>query len=182
MALRHLTDTEIQDYLDENLSQKQTSVLKQYLESCDSCQNELSKYQYLYTGLKNDADINLSPNFSQFLISKIREESTEIFHIAFRDILFSIIGLLIAVGTTLYYVGLKPLAASFNSMLKPQVDNSIAIFSTFKQLLAGLNININLLVFAGLILLIIIALDRILYKYRDKLRSFLKYHQFNTIN
>ena len=174
MALKHLTDKEIQDYLDGNLSQEKNLIVKQHLDFCESCQSEFNEYKNLYAGLKNDADVSLSPNFSKSVISKIQQEAPTTFNIRFRDILLSIMGLLFAVGTTLYYVDFKPVMKSLNKSLKQPIDNSTAIFSSLKQALETLNVDFNLIVFAGLILLIIIAVDHFLYRNKDKLFSFLK--------
>jgi len=81
-------------------------------------------------------------------------------------------GLLFAVGTTLYYVDFKPVMKSLNKSLKQPIDNSTAIFSSLKQALETLNVDFNLIVFAGLILLIIIAVDHFLIVNKDKLFPF----------
>ena len=174
MALKHLTDADIQDYLDGNLSQKQTSNVTQHLDTCNSCKNELSKYKSLYSELRTDTGISLSTNFSKSVISRLQGESTEVFYLRFWDVFLSVIGLVFAVGTTLYFVDFKPLAKPFTDILQPQIDFSILIFTNLKGVLAELNIDINLFVFAGLILLVIIALDHVIYRHKDKLVSFVK--------
>ena len=174
MAVTHLTDAEMQDYLDGNLSQKQVAIFMKHLKTCNSCQNELHEYKNLYTELKSDAEIQLSANFSKSVISKIQQESPTISYARFRDILLSIIGLIIAVGITLYFVDLKPLTKSFSNIINPLVDSAIVIFTNVQNYMSILNIDINLFVVAGLILLVIIAIDHILYRHKDKLFSLLK--------
>ena len=174
MVLRHLIDTEIQDYLDGNLPPIQAKIMEEHLESCNSCQNELSQYRSLYMELKNEIGINLSPNFSKSVISKIQQQSPETFYIRIRDIFLSIIGLLVAVSTSIYVVDFKPLAKAFTNIFSPQIDDSIEVFSNIKELLVGLNINVILFIFAGVVLLVIIAIDRMIFRHKDKLFAFLR--------
>ncbi len=174
MALKHLSDTEIQDYIDGNLSQKQTAILNDHLCTCKKCQKELDEYQVLFTELKKEPTINLSTHFTKTIISKINQESTETFNISLRDILLSVLGLILAIGTTFAFVDVKTLLKSFNSMFKPQVDSGITIFTKFQQLMAAMNIDINLFLFAGIILLIILLIDHVVYRHRHKLISFMR--------
>ena len=77
MAVKHLTDAEIQDYLDGNLKQEHVFIVTQHLEACELCQKELHQYKILYSELKSDIDINLSPNFANTVSAKLRKESPD---------------------------------------------------------------------------------------------------------
>ena len=149
MALNHLTDSDIQNYLDGNLTHKQISTIEQHIADCESCKNEVANYHELYQGLKEDTGFKLSPNFSQSIILKIQGDLPITFHIRIRDVFLSVIGLIFALGITLYYVDFKPLIKVFSNNFSAQIGNSIAVVSNMKGLHEGLNLDFNLFLFAG---------------------------------
>lgn len=162
MAIRHLTDEEIQEYLDGTLSQEH-SFLVTHLESCDLCQNELRQYKSLYTGLESDFNFNLSPGFSKSVILGLQKELKEKHYVNYWYAFLSIIGIIIGLGTTFYFVDFKPFITVIPNTFKLQDYLIPAIYSFLKNYLTGLNINLTLLGFAGLILLVISILDHFIF-------------------
>ena len=64
---RHLTDDEIQEYLDTRSSELADRVEK-HTASCDRCGSMLQHYASLYSGLGDDSDFNLSIDFTKNVI------------------------------------------------------------------------------------------------------------------
>jgi len=166
MSLRHLTDEEIQEYLDENLSPENELLFDTHLEICPHCQESLKQYQSLYVGLANDKGLNLSKNFTESVVSRFPVEAEVKSYFNYANVFLTILGISIAVGVTFYYVDLKPLGRAFLNIILPQYEFGSAFVASAKSFLVGLNGNLSLLAFAGLTLLIIAALDRALVQPR----------------
>ncbi len=167
MAIRHLTDEEIQDYIDGNLSTESRSV-HTHLRRCQLCQKALAEYQSLYLGLKDDKGFKFSSNFAKSVISKLPQEPATKSHFKYAEIFLVTMGLVVAGFAAFYFVDLKPLGETIARILLPQFHFISESFLSMRSLLTQLNINISLLVFSGLTLLIIGALDHILFHPRRK--------------
>lgn len=168
MSLKHLTDEEIQEYLDGNLSPQNASLFERHLESCSFCKESLKQYQSLYVGLVNDEGFDLPKSFVKSVISRLQAEPEAKSHFNYANIFLTILGIIIAVGITFYYLDLEPLGKAISNILLSQYEFGSALLVSIKSFLAGLNGNISLLALAGLTLLMIAALDRLVFqtKYR----------------
>ncbi|MDZ7263997.1 MAG: zf-HC2 domain-containing protein, partial [candidate division KSB1 bacterium] len=78
MITMHLSDDQIQDFLDQNLSQEDRLLVNEHLRNCQQCQNELSRYQRLYMALNQETVIELSPAWSAAVMKRIRAEVRKI--------------------------------------------------------------------------------------------------------
>jgi len=163
MKGRHLTEEEIQDFLDGNFSDEKTN-LKHHLETCRICQNTLKQYQSLYAGLEIDPGYTLSKAFAKSIVSKLSLEHASPFSSPSAEIAFIIAGIFLALGATLFFVDLRPLAETVSRIALPKAALSTSILQPIRNLLAGLNGSLYLLPFAGLALLSVAALDRFIHK------------------
>jgi hypothetical protein len=159
MPLKHLTDDDIQDYLDGNLSRQNALSVERHMDTCPLCREALRQYQDLYVNLKEDRGFDLSKGFARSIIKRLPAEEEAKSHFSFVNIFLAILGIIISAGVTLYYVDLRPLGRAFSYIL-PRYEFGSEFFAFIKDFLVGLNGNVGLLVFALLILLIIAALDR----------------------
>jgi hypothetical protein len=168
MLLKHLTDEEIQDYLDGNLSRQKALLVERHLESCPLCQEALKQYQGLYVGLKDDLGFDFSKGFAKSVIKRLPAKGETESHFNYLNIFLTILGIIISVGVTLYYVDLRPLGRAFSHILFPPQEFGSGLVAFIKNLLVGLNGNVGLLIFAILTLVIIGALDHFVFqpKYR----------------
>jgi len=166
MSLRHLTDEEIQEYLDGNLSPQDVSLFETHLKSCPHCHESLRQYQSLYAGLASDEGFKLSESFAKSVISKLSVEVKPKSRFNYANVFLTILGIVIALGITFYYVDLKSLGQAISRVLIPQYEFGSTFVASVKSFLMGLNGNLSLLAFAGLTLLIIAALDRVLVQPR----------------
>lgn len=67
MGNRHLTENDIQEYLDTQ-SPELIDRVKQHTASCDKCGSMLQEYVSLYSGLGDDAGFDLSADFAKNVI------------------------------------------------------------------------------------------------------------------
>ena len=101
--MNHLSDEQIQKYLDKDHSLNKADIEK-HLKTCDSCQQNVIVYKQLYTNLADETGFMLSANFSESVVNRIRkkEEKSKNF---FEGLLLAIAGLF-SVGLVFYFTNL----------------------------------------------------------------------------
>ena len=68
--MNHLTDNQIQNYLDNNKSENIIEI-KNHLNNCETCRLNLSAYQKIYGLLENETLPELAHDFLQSTINKL---------------------------------------------------------------------------------------------------------------
>lgn len=172
--MTHLTDEELQNYLDGNISHSQISIFEQHIESCERCQFELAQYRSLYVELKEDVAFDLSPNFSNAVIKAVQVGAKKALLARLWNLLLPVIGIAVGIGVMIYYVDFKPFIKVFADSLNPGRYFDSAVLSELNQVLAKLNVNLNIIVFAGLSLLAVILIDYLISRHKEKLFSYLR--------
>lgn len=167
MSLKHLTDEEIQDYLDENLSREIAILTKRHLESCSLCREAVKQYQGVYAGLDQDKGFDLSKGFAKSVVKILPEQKEAKPPFDLLNVFLMILGVIVAAGVTIRYVDLRPLGSALSHLLPgPQLGSGAVAF--VEDLLAGLNGNLGLLILGVLTLVIIGGLDRFLLQPRHR--------------
>ena len=167
MAAKHLTEEAIQQYLDGNLSHQQSEDIREHIEKCDGCRAIYSQYKLLYTELKTDMGLELSPNFSKTIINSLVQRKSGF---SFEEIIIAVVGIVLSIGATIYYFNFKPIFEIFTSL---SVKNH-QMLTYFQDILQRSNIDLSLLIFASFILLTIIVLDYIFSRNKNRLRSYFR--------
>lgn len=173
MALRHLTDDEIQEFLAGNKPKKQ-EWLSLHLKNCDVCQRHLLRYQNLVTALEKEVEFNLPADFSISVIKKIATESVESSQNRLLNFILVAAALLIGMGTALFFTDLKPMLDTFKPLTEMQKYFNFNWLPILIKYVDGLNLNIGLLGFALLILSVVSAIDHFILQSKHKLTSFLR--------
>ena len=171
MVTRHLTDSEIQSYLDGKLNDEQYKFCNRHFQICQSCRHELQRYEKLYAGLKESPAIQFSPEFSHTVLNKIEthRRSRGISRIWKIGLLAA--GTLLAIGVMFYMLNIVSLFVPFFLKLKLEYDS---IITGIQKVTGGLTIDISLFVLAGVILLLIFVIDSIITRHRGKLSSLIR--------
>jgi len=165
--LKHLTDEEIQNYLDGNLSRDIALLTERHLETCPLCREAVKQYQGVYAGLDQDKGFDLSRGFSKSVVKMLPAEGEAKSPFDLLNIFLTILGVIVAAGVTIYYVDLRPLGSAFSHILPgPQLGSGVVAF--VEDLLVGLNGNLGLLILGVLTLVIIGGLDRFLLQPRHR--------------
>ena len=167
MQLKHLTDQEIQSYLDGNLSSEIAILTKRHLETCPLCREAVKQYQGVYAGLDEDKGFDLSKGFAKSVVKMLPPQGETKSPFDLLNVFLTILGVIVAAGVTIYYVDLRPLGRAFSHILPgPQLGSGVVTF--VEDLLVGLNGNLGLLILGVLTLLIIGGLDRLLLQPRHR--------------
>lgn len=172
--MTHLTEEELQNYLDRNISYSQAAIFEQHLESCKKCQSELADYQRLYQGLKNDKDFALAPDFSNSVMDAVRSEAKKAWLDRLWNVLLPVIGIAVGIGVMIRYVNFTPFIKAFGDSLNPNRYFDSTALTSLTDVLSKLNVNLSLIVFAGLSLLAVILIDQLLSRHKAKFFSYLK--------
>jgi anti-sigma factor RsiW len=162
MTTRHLTDAQIQDWLDGNLSAK--STVAEHLERCPRCQEEVAAYRTLFRELKHPVEFSLSPDFATNVTQQIQAGEYRFSSQWWSGILITG-GFLLAIAINVYYLGAGTILAGLNR-IKDTFVNFLLAFETVKNAAVALNLNQSLIFVAALVLIFIFLLDRLILQHR----------------
>ncbi len=165
--MRHLTDIEIQDFIDGNLPGR-AEKFEEHLHECADCRKSAREYQIIFGQLNADNTPVLAPNFAKAVMSKIAPEPVKK-----PDLSFALyIGLsLISVAITFFFVGYDKI---LNIFKLPQSTQSVNQYveSIFAPMTKYLNFDFSYILYTLLVLAIIGGVD---YLVRNRPRKPISY-------
>lgn len=161
MIDRHLTDDELQSYLDgDPLSDREW--VEDHLRVCDRCREELARYEQLYMELAEDEGYELSPDFEDSVISGLPERPVPRPRWQPAHILALILGAIASLSALVYFIGLKE-AGELIVGIGARFGEAAALFyDAALGLLLTLNVDAHLFLYAVLILVFVVTMDHIL--------------------
>ncbi len=169
MSIIHLSDSDIQEYLDR---QSNKEKVESHILSCEECAIAIAEYESLYATLAVDEAPQLSVNFVDATMDIVREE-TMLAESNKGFYLYSFMSMVCAIIFMKYYAGYDFSAFKFEL---PTMNNFIAdwtIFDAAATLYQTSTSTVNVLLFAGLILLIVALADSVISrKAMHKVSSF----------
>ncbi len=168
--MKHLSDEEIQDYLDGNAPHKKNRI-EDHLKSCVHCQNLLSQYQELYIDLKQEPQFQLSEEWIPAIMKKLvsMPKTRLLFRFA-KNLLLGIgfLWLTTVAITIAYLIDSKPWKEIYSQSSDLISDLQTLFFASIDQLLSDLVGKPYLLLFAGLALLTVAVIDHWIIQPRIK--------------
>ncbi len=167
MQLKHLTDEEIQEYLDGNLSEDVALLTREHLKACPLCREAVKQYQSVYVGLGDDRGFELSKGFARSVVNKLPAEAEAKSYSGIVNVLLVALGVAVSLGVTLYLIDLKPLGKALSDFI-PGPELGTGLLDLAEGLLVGLNGNVEFLIVALLIFLLVAGLDRFVLQPRYK--------------
>lgn len=165
MSTQHLSDTQIQDWVEGNLSD--ASAAARHLENCPHCQAEVATYRELFQELEKPAEFSLSPDFAVNVTRQIQTDGHR-FSSQWWSWLLITCGFLLGIGINVYYLG----AETIFSGMERFKDSFVRILLTFefvKRAAVSLNFNQSLIFVAVLVLVCTFLLDRFVLQHRKSL-------------
>ena len=169
--MNHLSDTEIQDYLDSNIPGEKTGI-HAHLDSCTLCRDKLRQYELLYTGLNADRIPTLRPDFAASVAAAIKDELVVSSRSVIWIILTSVLGIAGIIACSIYFVNFTRLLSVFRK-LSFRNYFEFSFISEYKEHLYSAGIDVNLVVFVALGLIAIGIIDYLVRRHREKPVSFL---------
>jgi anti-sigma factor RsiW len=156
--LNHLSDEQIQDFLDGNLPDREEEI-RAHLDSCTRCREEADRYLVLYMELTKAPENALMPGFADRVVADLQPETGNGKFAVDRLVLATAaLGCLI---TTLILFGWGPIAALGTSLLRGAMR---LWFDTAGSAWLDAHLETPLLLAAGAVLCLVAAADRLVLK------------------
>jgi len=183
VAIEHLTESILQDYLDGNLGNREIEI-KNHLDNCTLCSARLEQYQQLYTELEVDTVPALSTDFSKAVMSQIAqfdpksaEVETEKRRFASPALIYVIIGTITAIASIIYFVNLEPLLRAFRITTVSDYINRVIVdkvsLATADLGSVGDRFDFSLVLMVLATLIVIGGIDFIVRNYKHRTASFM---------
>ena len=151
--MKHLTDDQIQSYLDGNRLDN-IEKIKQHLSECSECQTQLDAYENLYVLMGEKSEIpDLSDTFATNTMSKIKIKDEKKWTI-FENV-FIVISFIISISLIIYFFNFNGIVSIFKGI-------DFSLFSGIsKKLINALTSNTIYLIVAIVITVAIELIDRL---------------------
>lgn len=158
MANKHVTDFEIQEYLDGNTEALHPEFV-QHLDTCAECRQRAASYQQLYSGLKSEQELTLPANFAERVLSQIQPAPHQEKTFNWQLFLLIFTGLVAGLGISIHFIGLQKIRNGFSAVLNPFTGIFETIFSSFRNVIAISNTTATLLILSGLVIGVVYLID-----------------------
>jgi anti-sigma factor RsiW len=164
MAVRHLSDEQIQRYLDGDMSRDSDAA--HHLQHCPACMRQLELYREVYEGLQQDVGFELTPDFAESFMARLAAVSEKSSRASFVGLILLVFGTAVTAGLVLYFLEVKALNEILASLSAFVVEFGLSFVESLKIATASLGVSMDIALSTGLILLTFTAIDRILAHYR----------------
>ena len=155
--MKHLTDKIIQMYL-EGRNPEQNDFIEKHLKICKKCKDAVANYKLIFSGLKSDIGFDLPDNFTKQVISKIKAAETSKSRIKSYWMFLLFFGIFAISCSALLFIDVGTKVSDFFSGLKLETG----FLETSRNAINNLDLNIGLLLGAGLVLLFIAIIDNLI--------------------
>ncbi|MBU1320667.1 MAG: hypothetical protein KKG33_02975 [candidate division Zixibacteria bacterium] len=127
MGSKHLTDEEIQGFLDER-SVDCSAEIANHLDICPECHTRAEQYSRLNVGLSDESGFELPVDFTSTILNSIVAEMKAPFWQRHFESLVAAAGLLMTLAAVAYFVDLTAVAKSLMriDLFRPFHDNAVA--------------------------------------------------------
>jgi hypothetical protein len=178
VSQNHLTDTQLQDYLDDNISKADPIAV--HLNSCRHCQQALAVYKNLYTAIEKDPGFDLSPAFAEAVINRLPNiqpvaESTDSARFHVKDSIVLFIAVAAAIAAAIYFINPEVLIKQLTGWMELPTLPENQILNEANGYFSQLNLGATTIIFAVLTFAGIGIIDRIIAhrRHQQKPVSFL---------
>jgi ABC-type multidrug transport system fused ATPase/permease subunit len=162
---KHLTDDQLQEYLDGNLNDSDPCV--RHLKSCPSCKRALDNYRTIYLALETEPAFGLSPEFVNNVMSRLPEEKTPAkketrgrARIYERIIAFASIAAVMAAA--FYFINPMTLIKSVFGWTDQSFSSGNQILNILSGYFSGLGLNPMMFLLTALTIITIAVIDYII--------------------
>ena len=174
MSIEHLSDKRIQEHLDNKSRSGRLSPGEQrHLESCELCRGAMADYGHLYSGLAQEERRLLSSDFTARTMARIRSLEKPAAAMSRSMLFLVVIGIVTVCSVVNYFVNIKSILYAIESFSVGRLTSSTTIVSAMEQWSAKLGGNLDILVFAGLLLILVGLVDKLLVKQKASRAYFL---------
>jgi anti-sigma factor RsiW len=158
MAVEHLSDDRIQEYLDGVLAPPEHTRVKDHLDSCAQCRQTAGRYRALYHALAEQPAVELSGDFAD----KVTNQAAGCRPSRFNPIwLWPVAAVAVFVVTHIWFVSLTPVWTSVEAMFDAQAESLTGMLHKWGSIVNNYATTGRILLGAALSLLMVAGLDRL---------------------
>nr|MBN2277860.1 hypothetical protein [candidate division Zixibacteria bacterium] len=158
--MMHLNDIDIQEYLDGHAGSR-TAGIENHLKECTRCREELEQYKTLVSDLQIDMIASLPADFAASTAAAIGEMKKAKARSRPWSWILGSTGILGALATVIFLVDFGAIFEALIKSLTPEKAN-IAFLGELRALLESSGLNPIWVIWLGIILIIVSALDYII--------------------
>jgi hypothetical protein len=164
MAVKHLTDGEIQSYLEG--AWPPNTEISRHLKKCAICQQELQSYRQVYRALKQDSGFELSSGFAESVMGRLTATTMSTSQSSLINSILIILGSIITLGITLYFTNGAVVIETLKGVSSEIAHVGSTLIESFQSVTSSLGVRADVLLFSVMLLLMFTVLDRILLRSR----------------
>jgi hypothetical protein len=171
VAVNHLSEVQIQEYLDNTIVSGKQDIIA-HLDHCPLCRSRVKEYEVLFKQLKKAEPKPLPVDFASKVMKQIEAESSTADRRSAWSVMFAVLGTIIGLISIAYFINFKPVFAFFKlSDIRQYFDR--VFLDELNGLARYLNVDIGTILYVGLVLIVIAAIDTIIRHNRRRPISFL---------
>ncbi len=161
MKYRHLTDEEIQSYLDNQL-ESDAGWVKVHIDECGFCRNQLAQYKSLYAELGKEPDYSLSENSMNVVMNRIGDREGSKSPLFGKYFLLSVFSVVATVACASYFLDIRKVIDGMLRLHKSQMELLGSSVDFTYNIIKGMNLEPSSIALAAIILSIILLFDLLL--------------------
>ena len=159
MALAHISDEQIQGYLDGNPTGREK--VAKHLVSCPVCREAVKEYRLLWATLADDHGFELPQEFAAAVAARVVQPAKASRHSWLVDLSLVIVPVAACLVTASLFIDFSHLWAGVKQFLAANFGSNVAALSATKAFLAQFGIKSSLLASAAATMLLIAVADRL---------------------
>ncbi len=156
--MRHLTEREIQEFVD-TASSAQDEDIRRHLAECNVCRAQVAAYRRLSVHLADDSGFELAPNFAASVMERIAPAEAE--RSAWSLVAAIAASLVVVLGAALVFVDLDLILAPLVTVRTWLESIGASTFTSIESMLSAVNVSPVLLALAILVVLSLAAVERL---------------------
>ena len=169
--MNHLTDDEIQEYLDGRLPDRAAAV-ETHLRGCKSCREKVKQYELLYADLETDQIPALHADFAGKVAAALGRQLATERRSRLRIILASVAGIICLLASAIYFLNVPHLLGALRKLSLENYLN-LEFVSRYKELVESSGVNLSLVLFVLLALVAVWVIDYMVRRHSRRPVSFL---------
>ncbi len=170
MEINHLTDEQIQDYIDGNPVVNRQEI-ESHMEGCAKCAREMRHYRKLSMMLSSEPEFELAPDFASEVVAFMNEQGAEKFFHKLAQVTMWVAGAVVGLILLIQFTDFEEAFKGFTSGGEDGKGYFDVVVGAFQNLFAGSEANIAMIALAVAVIFTIFVIDRLISRARKDLGS-----------
>ena len=123
--MRHLSEIDIQKYLDRELTRHEEIFINRHILGCHICREKLSEYREIYQLLNQPLEVDLPADFTDRILARLSALQEQKWYKKYLDQILLVFALITGVIVYFYFAGIQPLLRLWDNV-NPTIQNGFA--------------------------------------------------------